>query len=102
MFPVIAKITRCHTFTKEINHARARSQYFNDNFYCKNCLRTFSAMTEKPALLCPGMLYNNLSSGVTLSVIAFVIQVNNHDFPLNEVNYGRFSVLNLLVVWPKL
>ena len=40
-FPVIAETTRCHTFTKEINHASPRSQYFNENFYCKNCLRVF-------------------------------------------------------------
>ena len=26
---IIAEITRCHTFAKEINHASARSQYFN-------------------------------------------------------------------------
>ena len=37
-FSVIAEITHCHTFAKEINHARVRSQYFNENFYCKNCL----------------------------------------------------------------
>ena len=49
-FPVIAEITRCHTFTKEINHASTCSQYFNENFYCKNCLRVFSAMTGKKAL----------------------------------------------------
>ena len=48
-FPLIAEITRCHAFTKEINHASARCQYFNNNFYCKNCLRVFSAMTGKPA-----------------------------------------------------
>ena len=48
-FPLIAEITRCHTFTKEINHASARCQYFNENFCCKNCLRVFSAMTGKPA-----------------------------------------------------
>ena len=30
-FPVMAKITRCHTFKKEINHSRARSQCFNEN-----------------------------------------------------------------------
>ena len=30
-FPVMAEISRCHTFTKEINHRRARSQYFNEN-----------------------------------------------------------------------
>ena len=33
-----------------MNYARARSQYFNENFYCKNCLRVFSAMTGKPVL----------------------------------------------------
>ena len=49
-FPLIAEFTGCHTFTKEINHASARCQYFNENFYCKNCLRVFSAMTGKPAL----------------------------------------------------
>ena len=48
-FSVITEITRCHTFTKEINHARARSQYFNENSYCKNYLRVFSAMTGKLA-----------------------------------------------------
>ena len=26
-FPLIAEITRCHTFTKEINHASARCQF---------------------------------------------------------------------------
>ena len=45
----MAEITRCHTFTKEINQGRARSQYSNENFNCKNCLRVFSAMTGKPA-----------------------------------------------------
>ena len=49
-FPLIAEITHCHTFIKEINHASACIQYFNENFYCKNCLRVFSAMTGKPAL----------------------------------------------------
>ena len=44
----MAEITRCHTFTKEINRASARSQYSDENFYCKNCLRVFSAMTGKP------------------------------------------------------
>ena len=48
-FPVIAEITRCHTFINEIHHASARCQYFNENFYCKNCLRVFFAMTGKPA-----------------------------------------------------
>ena len=48
-FPVIAEISRSHTFLKEINHASARSQYFNGNFYCKNCLRVFSAMTGNKA-----------------------------------------------------
>ena len=37
-FLVIAEITRCHTFTKEINYASDHSQYVNENFYCKNCL----------------------------------------------------------------
>ena len=49
-FPLIAEITRCHTFTKEINHASVRSQYFEESFYCKNCLRVFSDMTGKPVL----------------------------------------------------
>ena len=58
-FSVIAEITRCHTFTKEINHEIARSQYFDENFYCKNSLPVFSAMTGNPALVrrcltCPG------------------------------------------------
>ena len=48
-FPLIAEITSCHTFTKEINHASDRCQYFNKIFYCKNCLRVFSEMTGKPA-----------------------------------------------------
>ena len=47
----MAEITRCHTFTKEINRASARNQYSNENFYCKNCLQVFSAMTGKPALV---------------------------------------------------
>ena len=38
-FPVIAHNTRGHTCTNESNHARARSQYFNENFYCKICER---------------------------------------------------------------
>ena len=46
--PVIAEITRCYNFTKQINHASAHSQYSNVNFHCKNCLRLFSAMTGKP------------------------------------------------------
>ena len=46
----MAEITRCHTFTKEINRASAPSQYSNENFYRKNCLRVFSAMAGKPAL----------------------------------------------------
>ena len=46
----MAKITRSHTFTIEINHASALSQYFNENSYRKNCLRLFFAMTGKPAL----------------------------------------------------
>ena len=49
-FPVIAQTSRSHVFTKEINHASTRSQYLNGNFYCKNRLRVFSAMTGKPAL----------------------------------------------------
>ena len=44
------KITRSHAFTKEVNHASARSPYFNKNFHCKNCLRVFSTMTGKSAL----------------------------------------------------
>ena len=44
-FLVISEITRCHTFTKEINPASDHSQYFNENFYCKNCLGVFSAMS---------------------------------------------------------
>ena len=48
-FTVFAEITCSHIFTKDINHASAHSQYFNENFYCKNCLRVFSAMTGKPA-----------------------------------------------------
>ena len=43
-FPAIGRITRSHVFTKEINHASTRSQYFNENFHCKNCPRMFSAM----------------------------------------------------------
>ena len=36
--PVIAANSRCGTFTKEINHASTRSQYFIETFYCKDCL----------------------------------------------------------------
>ena len=50
-FLVIAQTSRSHVFTKEINHASTRNQYLNGNFYCKNRLRAFSAMTEKPALI---------------------------------------------------
>ena len=46
----MAEITRWNTFTKEINNASARSQYFDENFYCKNCLHVFSAMTGNSAL----------------------------------------------------
>ena len=46
-FTVIAEITRCHTFTKEIDYASALSQYFDENFYCKKCLPVFSAKTRK-------------------------------------------------------
>ena len=48
-FPFMAEITRCHAFTKEINRVSTCSQYSNENFYCKNCLRVFSAMTGKAA-----------------------------------------------------
>ena len=37
-------------FTKEISHASTRSKYYNEKFYCKNCLRVVSAMTGKEAL----------------------------------------------------
>ena len=37
-FPLMEEITRCHTFTKQINRASACNQYSNENFYCKNCL----------------------------------------------------------------
>ena len=49
-FPVMAETTRNHTFTKQISHATSRSQYFNENCYCKNCLRLFLAMTGKSAV----------------------------------------------------
>ena len=49
-FPVMAEITHRHTFTKQISHATSLSQYFNENFYCKNCLRVFFTMTGKPAV----------------------------------------------------
>ena len=42
------RITCCLTFRKEINHARACSQYFTNNFYCNNCLGVFSATVGKP------------------------------------------------------
>ena len=48
-FPLIAEVTRCHTFTKEINHANARCQYFNKNLYCKHCQRVFPAMVGNEA-----------------------------------------------------
>ena len=40
-FPVMAEITHCPTFRKERNHARACSQYFTNNFYCKIVLECF-------------------------------------------------------------
>ena len=46
----MAEITRNHTFTKQISHATSRSQYFDENFYCKNCLRVFLTMTRKQAV----------------------------------------------------
>ena len=49
-FPVIAEITRCRTFMREINDVSSHSQHFNENLYCKNCQRVFSVMTGKPAL----------------------------------------------------
>ena len=45
-FLAMQEISRCYTCTKEINHASARTQYVNENIYCKNCLRVFSAITE--------------------------------------------------------
>ena len=48
-FPVMPGITRSHTLLKQISHATSRSQYFNENFYCKKCLRMFLSMTGKPA-----------------------------------------------------
>ena len=59
------KFYRCHTFTKEINHARAGSRHFNENYYCKNCLPVFSAMTEKPPK----------------KKFYFVVRVGNSDLP---------------------
>ena len=51
VLPVIAEVSHCHIFAKEINHTSASSQYFNENFWCKNCLRMFSAITLKLALI---------------------------------------------------
>ena len=48
-FPFMAEITRSHTFTKQISHTTSRSQYFNENFYCKKCPGVFLTMTGKPA-----------------------------------------------------
>ena len=45
----MAEITRWHAFIKDVNRKSTRSQYSNENFYCKNCLRMLSAMTGKPA-----------------------------------------------------
>ena len=60
----MAEISRSHAFTKEINHADARSQYFNENFYCRNCLLVFFAMTGKPALRRISSLHRNHSQQV--------------------------------------
>ena len=49
-FPVMAEITRNHTFTKQISHATSRGQYFDENFYCKNCLLVFLSITRKQAV----------------------------------------------------
>ena len=49
-FPVMAKITCSYIFTKQISHAISCSQYFNENFYCKNCFRVLLTMTGKPAV----------------------------------------------------
>ena len=46
-FPVMPGITHSHTFIKQISHATSRSQYFDENFYCKKCLRMFLTMTGK-------------------------------------------------------
>ena len=46
----MAEITHRHTFTKQISLATSLSLYFNENFYCKNCLRVFLTMAGKPAV----------------------------------------------------
>ena len=50
-FPVIPEITPSHVFTKEINHAATRNQYFNGNLYCKTYLRVFSVITGNPVVI---------------------------------------------------
>ena len=45
-FTVIAEIIRCNTLTKEINHASALTQYFNEKFILKIIGHEFSAMME--------------------------------------------------------
>ena len=48
---VIVEITRSHVSTNEISHASTPSQHSKENFYSKNCLRMFSAMTGNPRLI---------------------------------------------------
>ena len=63
-FPLIVEITRCYTFTKEIDRASACCQYFNENFYCKTCLREFFATTGKLAI----QPYRSFSRKLSLEV----------------------------------
>ena len=55
-FPLMAEITRCHNFAKEINRASARSQYSDENFYGKNVCECFC--NDRKADLSPGSFQN--------------------------------------------
>ena len=56
--PLIEEFTRLHTFTKEINHASAQSEYFNENLYCKNWLPNVQipSAQKRCTQLCTGVV----------------------------------------------
>ena len=75
-FPVMVETTRSHICTKQINHATSRSQYFNENFYCKNCLRVLLTMTGKPAvrslIVCYPLVSQKLNVSVPDKVVSYM------------------------------
>ena len=55
-FSLMAEITRCHTFIKEINPVSVHSQYCDENFCCKNS-ENFPA----------SVFYHDRKAGLTLN-----------------------------------